>query len=156
MDRELSAGRRLRPAIVLGSTEDACTVFADARERVTPYGSVFPRPRAERVAPGNLVAVVARSGDSDMVIWRWFDAVVIDQAESTVTLWEPHHGTVVAQLRDPQRVYRPGSRAYASAGLPGADWWLAGPTVDRAENAEVELDEVEEFFTRQGLWDRLT
>jgi hypothetical protein len=29
---------------------------------------------------------------------------------------------------------------------------VAGPAADRAEDAEVELDEVEEFFSGLGLW----
>jgi hypothetical protein len=40
-----------------------------------------------------------------------------------------------------------------SAGLPGAEWWVAGPAVDIAENADVELDEVAAFLTLHGLWD---
>ena len=34
-----------------------------------------------------------------------------------------------------------GTRAYASAGLPGADWWLEGP-VTAVEDATVAMDEV--------------
>jgi hypothetical protein len=148
--------RRLRPAIVLGSTEDECTVLADGRPVAVPYALPFPRPRAERVTPGHLVAIAAARDGSDLVVWRWFDAVVVERAASAVALWEPNHGSVLAQPRDPQRDYRPGSRAYASAGLPGAAWWVAGPAVDRAENADVELDEVSDFFTGHRLWDRLT
>jgi hypothetical protein len=33
---------------------------------------------------------------------------------------------------------------------------VAGPVVDRAENADVDLDEVEQFFTGLGLWASLT
>jgi hypothetical protein len=46
---------------------------------------------------------------------------------------------------------RPGSRAYVSAGLPGAEWWVAGPAVDRAEAADVDLAEVEQFFIELGI-----
>jgi len=63
---------------------------------------------------------------------------------------------VLAQPRDPKLIYRPGSRAYLSAGLPGAEWWVAGPAVDSAEDADVELNEVQQFFTSAGLWERLT
>lgn len=66
------------------------------------------------------------------------------------------HGEVLAQARNPRRVYPPGSRAYLSAGLPGADCWVAGATVAHAEAAAVDLDEVQRFFTRFALWDRLT
>jgi hypothetical protein len=37
--------------------------------------------------------------------------------------------------------------------LPGAEWWIAGRAVDAAENADVELDEVERLYTEHGLWD---
>lgn len=40
-----------------------------------------------------------------------------------------------------------------SAGLPSGDWWVAGPAVAEAEDADVELDEeVERFCTGRGLW----
>ena len=55
------------------------------------------------------------------------------------------------RLRDRQRTYVPGSRAYASAGLPGADWWVAGPAVDRAGDAAVDLGEVDRFLTDLGV-----
>jgi hypothetical protein len=145
---------RLQSAIVLSAAEDECTVYADDETRVVSYAEPFPRPRAGRVAPGNLVATASESGGSEVIVWRWFDAVVVSRAGPIVTLWEPNHGTVLAQPRDPQYVYRPGSRAYVSAGLPGADWWVAG-AVDRTENAVVDLDEVRDFFTSHGLWDRL-
>jgi len=45
---------------------------------------------------------------------------------------------------------------YLSAGLPGADWWVAGAVVDRPEVAVVEVDEVEGFLTGHGLLDALT
>jgi hypothetical protein len=82
--------------------------------------------------------------------------VVLAEAGSSVSLWEPAHGVVLAERRDSQRTYQPGTRAYLSAGLPGAQWWVAGPAVDRAEDADVELDEVEEFFSELGLWAGLT
>ena len=150
-----SAAPPLLIGIVLSADEDECTVVTDDTPRVVPYALPFPRPRAGRITPGNLVAIAAESDGSEVIVWRWFDAVVVSQAGQVVTLWEPNHGTVLAQPRDPQHVYRPGSRAYASAGLPGADWWVAGPAVDRAENAEVELEEVRDFFTTHGLWDGL-
>ena len=37
-----------------------------------------------------------------------------------------------------------------------AEWWVAGPAVDGAEDADVELDEVQRFFSSVGLWERLT
>jgi hypothetical protein len=155
MNRDAPGGR-LRKAIVLSATEDACTVFTAGQRAVVGYAGPFPRPRAGRVAPGHLVAVATAANGSDVVVWRWFDAVVLEGAGRSVSLWEPAHGLVLAEPRDPQRTYRPGTRAYLSAGLPGAEWWVAGPVADRAENADVDLDEVEEFFTGLGLWASLT
>jgi hypothetical protein len=154
-DRDAPGGR-LRKAIVLSAAEDACTVFTAGRRVVAPYAHLFPEPRAERVAPGHLVAVATAANGSGVVVWRWFDAVVLEAAGRSVSLWEPVHGLVLAEPRDPQRTYRPGTRAYLSAGLPGAQWWVAGPVVERAENADVDLDEVEQFFTELGLWASLT
>lgn len=130
----------LRPALVLDVTEEAVTL-ADG---VVPFAPFFPAPRASRVAPGNLVAV----DDSPAVVWRWFDAVVVGATDEGVRLWEPFHGFVVARPRV-ARAYPPGSRAYLSAGLPGADWWVAGPAVAQASSAseaDVELDELGEFL----------
>ncbi len=62
---------------------------------------------------------------------------------------------MVAQPRFPERPRRPGTRAYLSAGLPGAEWWVAGAGVDMAKDADVELDEVERFCTEHDLWNRL-
>lgn len=45
---------------------------------------------------------------------------------------------------------RPGTRAYLSAGLPGADWRVAGATT-ASRDANVEPDEVERFFTERDL-----
>jgi hypothetical protein len=137
-DRKPAAG--LRPAIVLSTTEDACTVYVGGRRETLAYAGPFPTPRTERVAPGHLVAVASRHDVPDVVVWRWFDAVVLDSVDGAIRLWEPAHGTVLAQPRDPTRSYRPGSRAYLSAGLPGAEWWVAGPAVDNAEDADVELN----------------
>jgi hypothetical protein len=108
------------------------------------------------VSPGHLVAVATAPDGSEMLIWRWFDAVVLGEQDGLVRLWEPAHGEVLARSRREQEQRRPGTRAYLSAGLPGADWWVAGATAGRAEDAQVELDEVERFFTENDLWNRLT
>lgn len=130
-------------------------MFVGGQRSVVPYAPPFPQPRTERVAPGHLVALADTGRGSEIVVWRWFDAVILDVAGGTVTLWEPAHGSVQAASRDPEQIYQPGSRAYLSAGLPGADWWVAGPVVDRAEDAAVDLDEVEQFFAGFGLWEAL-
>jgi len=61
-------------------------------------------------------------------------------------------GEVTARRRRPSQQYSPGTRAYLSAGLPGADWWVAGHAADRAEDAEVELDEVERLYSAHDMW----
>ena len=138
---------------MLRSEEDACQVLAGGTIVSVRYASQFPAPRRERVSPGHLVAIAEVPGRSGAVVWRWYDAVVLGGEAGSVRLWEPAHGEVVAQRRRPQQRYHPGTRAYLSAGLPGADWWVAGRAVDQAEDAEVELDEVERLYTEQNMWE---
>ena len=128
-------------------------MLAKGRQARVSYAPQFPTPRTERVSPGHLVAVAEVPGGSGAVVWRWYDAVVLGDEEGRVRLWEPAHGEVVASCRRPQQRYDAGTRAYLSAGLPGADWWVAGRAVDRAEEADVELDEVQRLYTEHGLWD---
>jgi hypothetical protein len=151
----LTASWALRPAIVLSGAEESCVVVDDRGTRPVAFAAPFPRPRGERVLPGHLVALVDTPGGSELVAWRWFDAVVVSRTGPNVALWEPLHGSVLALPRDARRSYRAGGRAYVSAGLPGAHWWLAGPAVDRAEDSDVELDEVGDFYTAHDLWDQL-
>ena len=161
--RSSAAGRtrpainpRLRCGIVLRSAEDACDVVAGAAVASVRYAPQFPAPRRERVLPGHLVAIAEVPGPAGLnrvVVWRWYDAVVLGSDAGTVRLWEPAHGEVSAQRRRPGQQYSPGTRAYLSAGLPGADWWVAGRAVDRAEDAEVELDEVDRLYTAHEMWD---
>jgi hypothetical protein len=56
-----------------------------------------------------------------------------------------------SRRRRAHQPHEPGTRAYLSAGLPGADWWVAGGAVARAENADVELGEVVRFYTARHL-----
>ena len=77
--------------------------------------------------------------------------MIVEEVAGQVRLWEPNHGEVLAEVRDPQLAHLPGSRAYLSAGLDGAEWWLAGPVVAHPKDATVELDEVREFLSRHGL-----
>jgi hypothetical protein len=113
----------------------------------------MPAPRTKRISPGHLVAIAEVPGGADVVLWRWYDAVVLGSEAGAVRLWEPAHREVVARPRVPQQRHDPGTRAYLSAGLPGAEWWVAGKAVDRAEEAEVELNEVERLYTEHGMWD---
>jgi hypothetical protein len=144
---------RLHCGIVLGVDEDVCRVLTEGPVVSVRYASQFPRPRTERVSPGHLVAVAEVPGGADAVVWRWYDAVVLASEAGSIRLWEPAHGEVVAQRRRLQQRYDPGTRAYLSAGLPGAEWWVAGKAVGRAGDADVELTEVERFYTEHGLWD---
>ena len=145
--------RLLRCATVLNVEEHACVVWAAGNVLSVRFAPVFPSPRIERVCPGHLVAIATPPDGSDVVVWRWYDAVVLrEEAPDSVRLWEPAHGEVVAQRRRPEQRYDPGTRAYTSAGLPGADWWIAGPVTARAEEADVELDEVRRLYTENALW----
>jgi hypothetical protein len=141
----------LRAGIVVSATSDGCEVFERDQLLRVPYSSPF-RPRAEGVTPGHLVAIATTADGVQVVVWRWFDAVVLEHSAGQVRLWEPMHGEVTAQARRPQRPHPPGSRAYLSAGLPGAEWWVAGAAGDRGEDADVEFDEVLEFYSRHDLW----
>jgi hypothetical protein len=143
---------RIRRGIVLRVDEEACQILANGDVLSVGYAAQFPAPRRERVLPGHLVAVAEIPGGPAAVVWRWYDAVVLGSDAAFVRLWEPAHGEVSAQRRVPQQRYDPGTRAYLSAGLPGAEWWVAGRAVDRAEEAEVELGEVERLYTEHNMW----
>lgn len=143
---------RLRCGIVLHVDEDVCQVLVEEQVFSVRYASQFPSPRKERVSPGHLVAIAQAPDGFDAVVWRWYDAVVVGSEHGSVRLWEPAHGEVVAQPRRPGQRHDPGTRAYLSAGLPGAEWWVAGRVVNRAEDADVELSEVERLYTEHGLW----
>jgi hypothetical protein len=143
---------RLRCGIVLHVEEDACQILRAGQLSSAGYAKPFPSPRTTRVSPGHLVAVAIAADGAETVVWRWYDAVIIGEETGLVRLWEPAHGEVVAHSRRAQQRRQPGTRAYLSAGLPGADWWVAGAAAAKAEDADVELDEVERFCTEHGLW----
>ncbi len=147
-------GRLLR-GIVLRVQEDACQIVAHGQPRLVRYAKSVPSPRTERISPGHLVAVATAADGSERVIWRWYDAVVLGTDAGLIRLWEPSHGEVVARPRRAGQQRPPGTRAYLSAGLPGADWWVAGAIVGRAEDADVELGEVERFYDERDLWNDL-
>lgn len=147
--------RVLRCAVVLRVREDECDVIRDGGLHTAQFASMFPSPRTERVQPGNVVAMTAASDGTETVLWRWYDAVVLDDGSDAITLWEPAHGEVQAQARPAYIPGKPGTRAYLSAGLPGAEWWVAGPARVDARHADVELGEVDRLFTDNGLWDSI-
>jgi len=87
------------------------------------------------------------------VVWRWYDAVILAHEDAgSVRLWEPAHGEVIAKPRTSYQRVEPGQRAYASAGLPGADWWVAGSVSVAPEGADVELDAVHALYDDDDLW----
>jgi hypothetical protein len=144
---------RLRTSRVLRVKEDVCEVWDAGSVSSVGFAPVFPSPRVERVSPGHLVAIATGPSGTDVVVWRWYDAVVLGAAGGdSVRLWEPAHGEVVARVRTTYQEQPPGSRAWASAGLPGADWWVAGSANGAPDVADVDLDEVEALYTENGLW----
>ncbi|WP_375493235.1 hypothetical protein [uncultured Jatrophihabitans sp.] len=96
------------------------------------------------------MATAEAADGAHIVVWRWYDAVVLDEANGLVRMWEPAHGEVSARRRLENWHPQPGSRAYLPAGLPGADWWVAGPTTPTGEGA-VELGDVEHLYTTKDL-----
>lgn len=104
----------LRHGVVLRASEERCEVIGHGRISALGYAAFFPAPRAERVSPGHLVAATAASDGTELVIWRWFDAVVLGEEGELVRLWDPSHGEVLARPRRVRR-WQPGTRAYASA-----------------------------------------
>ncbi len=89
------------------------------------------------------------------MVWRWYDAVVLGAETGLIRMWEPSHGEVLARPRSTHQRQEIGTRAYLSAGLPGAEWWVAGRVTANAEDATVELDEVERLYTEHDLWHSL-
>jgi hypothetical protein len=143
---------RLCTACVLRVEEHACEVVDADGVRIVRFAPMFPSPRLDRVSPGHLVAVASAPQGDDAVVWRWYDAVVLGpEGDGSVRLWEPGHGEVVARARPSYAEQPPGARAYASAGLPGAQWWVADSTA-RSLAAVVELDDVNSLYTENGLW----
>ncbi|MCK9793477.1 hypothetical protein M1843_06945 [Isoptericola sp. 4D.3] len=144
---------RLRAGRVLRVRETACDVWCDGAVASVAFAPMFPSPRVERVSPGHLVAVATRVDGREVVVWRWYDAVVVGhESDGSVRLWEPAHGEIAATPRAGYRPQEPGARAYASAGLPGADWWVAEAVGSADAVPAVDLDEVGAFCSRHGLW----
>ena len=143
---------QLRCGIVLGVGENTCDIVSSGQRLSARYAKNFPSPRTERVAPGHLVAVATAPNGAGVVLWRWYDAVVLGSRAGMIRMWEPAHGEVLARPRADHQPVPAGGRAYLSAGLPGADWWVDGPAVVRAEDARVELAEVERLYTEHDLW----
>lgn len=147
------AQHRLRTGRVVRVEEHACEIWSHGGLSSVEFAPMFPAPRLERVSPGHLVAVATAPTGRDVVVWRWHDAVVLGEREDgSVRLWEPAHGEVIAQARASYVKQDPGSRAYASAGLPGAEWWVAGSASGAPHSADVELDDIGALYTENDLW----
>ena len=153
MDEPTQQWPAARTAVVLRPAEQRCQVGFGVETAFVEYGTPFG-PRATTLPPGHLVALAGRPGATSLVIWRWYDAVVLEQSARQVQLWGPSHGEVLARSRSSQHRYPAGTRAYASAGLPGADWWVEGP-VGAVEDADVTMEPVYEFSAAHDLWSRL-
>jgi hypothetical protein len=146
------ASHRLRTARVIRVEEDACEIRSGDEVRSVRFAPSVPSPRTERVFPGHLVAVATGPDGSAFVVWRWYDAVVLGtEDDGSVRLWEPAHGEVFAQARASYQKQVPGSRAYVSAGLPGAEWWVAD-SAGAPHTPNVELDDVDALYTENNLW----
>ena len=144
---------RLRTARVIRVDEHTCEVWSHGEVSSVGFAPMFPSPRVERVSPGHLVAVATGPNGADAVVWRWFDTVVLGtEGDGSVRLWEPAHGEVVAQARPSYERQDPGSRAYASAGLPGSEWWVADSADGAPHSADVELDDVHALYAENDLW----
>jgi len=147
------AQHRLRTFRVLRVTEEACDVWSGTEVSTVRFAELFPAPRVERVSPGHLVAAATGPIGNEAVVWRWYDAVVLGlEGDNSVRLWEPAHGEVIAQRRASFQHPDPGARAYASAGLPGAEWWVAGNVSIDPRKAEVELGDVVALYSENNLW----
>lgn len=152
----VQAPYHLRTSRVLRVDEHRCEVWSGGDVRWVLFAPMFPAPRMERVSPGHLVAIATGPSRTDVVVWRWYDAVVLGpEGDGLIRLWEPAHGEVIARARATYDKQDPGSRAYASSGLPGAEWWVAGTAAGAADTAAVELDEVKALYTQNGLWSRV-
>jgi hypothetical protein len=144
---------RLRTARVLRVDENSCEIWSHDEVSSVGFAPMFPSPRVERVSPGHLVAIATGPSNTDVVVWRWYDAVVLGtEDDGSVRLWEPAHGEVNARARASYKKQDPGSRAYASAGLPGAEWWVADSTNVAPQDANVELDDVNALYTKNDFW----
>ncbi len=149
-----AAAPRLRSARVLRVAENACDVWGEGGHvSSVRFAPTMPAPRLERVSPGHLVAIATSANGAEVVVWRWYDAVVLAPVDAgSVRLWEPAHGEVIARPGPSYDDVEPGHRAYASAGLPGADWWVACAVATPSKSAHVELDQVQALYDENDLW----
>jgi hypothetical protein len=60
-------------------------------------------------------------------------------------------GEVIAQAGASYKKQDPGPRTYASAGHPGAEWWVADSASGASQSADVELDDVDALHIENDL-----
>ena len=65
-----SAPAPLRCGVVLRVGEELCEVVVDGEVSSAAFAPSFPSPRAERVAPGHLVALAPTSRGTAALVWR--------------------------------------------------------------------------------------
>jgi len=153
MDALRAAPPNLRAAVVLRVAETWCQVRIGEQLKRARFAPQFTSPSSQRVSPGHLVALAEAPDHAEVVLWRWYDAVVIEHSDNgTVLVWEPAHGEVVGSARPHCPRLLPGCRAFASAGLPGAAWWVTDAVAARPETAVVELTEVAALYSDNDLW----
>jgi hypothetical protein len=73
------SSRHLHCATVVRPSEGGCQVLHEDQLAVVKYSAPF-KPRAERLTPGQLVAIASTPEGSQVVVWRWFDAVVLEDS----------------------------------------------------------------------------
>jgi hypothetical protein len=67
----------LRTGRVIRVDEHACEVWSHGEVSSAGFDAMFPSPPVERVRPGHLVAIATGLDGTDLVVWRWYDAVVL-------------------------------------------------------------------------------
>jgi hypothetical protein len=93
------APHSLRTARVIRVDEHACEVWSHGEVSSVGFAPMFPSPRVERVSPGRLVALAIGPNRIEVVVWTWYDTVVLGTEDGgSVRLWEPGHGEVIASL----------------------------------------------------------
>ena len=92
------APHRLRTARVIRVDEHACEVWSHGEVSSAGFAPMFPSPRAERVSPGHLVAIATGPDGTDLVVWRWYDTVVLGtEDDGSVTPREASYAAALAR-----------------------------------------------------------